>query len=176
MKSPLLLIFLILLTQQSYCQILRASDIDTTGKSDSDMCNEISLKLDSLYDIYQVRENIVIDYGYIFPEIEESAKEKRKGYLIFKDTFGILPESVKSCDVYVGYRVDPYGRVLCFKFLRFENNKDVITDQDLLEEELEAFIKRKVVGPGFAGSKEEGPIYFPFCTRKIRIQKQHKKK
>jgi len=154
----------------AFGQYLTSFDIDTCNKSEAEICEDIQSKYDSLYNIYLLSSSSTITKGFVFPTFYKSKKERRKGYFIYLDTTGFLPDSISCSDVYVTFIVDPYGRIICFNLRNLPEYLKLGDKRYLLEKELKNYIESKLLTPGYWGENDNRAIYFPQINPKIKIQ------
>lgn len=150
----------------AYGQYLTISDINTTNKSESEICEEINTKSDSVLAKYPLDSTSIINWGYTFPSISLTKQEKRKGCLILIDTKKIVPDSVAYCDVYVRTWINPYCKVQCLEILNISPN--IRTNYELLRYFLTNYIEGKIVEPGYLSENKKTAAYF-LITLKIKI-------
>lgn len=153
----------------AYGQYLTSYDIDTSNKSEIEICKEIYTKLDSILKINPTDLNMIINRGYIFPSISLTRQEKKKGCFIYLDTLGFIPDSLTYCDVYVHLWINPYCKVQCFEILKILPN--IQTDFELLKNMLANFIEGKITESGYLSENKKISIYFDI-TPKVKIVKR----
>lgn len=163
-------ILLVMSSYSAYGQYLTEKDIDTCHKSEADLCEEVQVKYDSLYLLSDYPENSTITKGFVFPTFRKTKEEKRNGYFIYRDSMGILPDSISYSYVYVTFWVNPYGKLICFKLLPVPVNLKVCNKMKLLEKELKGYLESKLIAPGYWGENDNRAIYFPQMNHKVEIQ------